>query len=166
MDIKLYRLILCFLLVFFIFPSTVFAHPGRTAADGCHYCRTNCDKWGVSWNERHCHGGGVAAPVEEPPVVIKKVVPTRTPPTRRPTLAPTRKPTLTPTKKPTNTPTLKPTLAPTLEPTKIFSPTSVPTLVPTIVPSSASIFQLKDETKTVQQENIFSRFFGWFFKKK
>lgn len=22
------------------------AHPGRTAADGCHYCRTNCDKWG------------------------------------------------------------------------------------------------------------------------
>lgn len=31
------------------------AHPGRTAADGCHYCRTNCDKWGVPWNERHCH---------------------------------------------------------------------------------------------------------------
>ena len=32
------------------------AHPGRTAADGCHYCRTNCDTWGVPWNERHCHG--------------------------------------------------------------------------------------------------------------
>ena len=32
------------------------AHPGRTAADGCHYCRTNCDSWGVPWNERHCHG--------------------------------------------------------------------------------------------------------------
>lgn len=35
--------------------QAVSAHPGRTAADGCHYCRTNCDKWGVPWNERHCH---------------------------------------------------------------------------------------------------------------
>ncbi len=33
------------------------AHPGNTAADGCHYCRTNCDQWGVGWNVRHCHGG-------------------------------------------------------------------------------------------------------------
>lgn len=31
------------------------AHPGRTANDGCHYCRTNCSQWGVPWNERHCH---------------------------------------------------------------------------------------------------------------
>lgn len=37
--------------------TPVFAHPGNTAADGCHYCRTNCDKWGVPWNARHCHGG-------------------------------------------------------------------------------------------------------------
>lgn len=35
----------------------VAAHPGGTAADGCHYCRTNCDRWGVAWGERHCHGG-------------------------------------------------------------------------------------------------------------
>ncbi len=33
------------------------AHPGNTAADGCHYCRTNCSSWGVGWNVRHCHGG-------------------------------------------------------------------------------------------------------------
>ena len=33
------------------------AHPGRTAADGCHYCRTNCAKWNVAANKRHCHGG-------------------------------------------------------------------------------------------------------------
>ena len=32
-------------------------HPGRTAADGCHYCRTNCAKWNVRSNARHCHGG-------------------------------------------------------------------------------------------------------------
>lgn len=36
-------------------PNTAFAHPGNTATDGCHYCRTNCDSWGVPWNERHCH---------------------------------------------------------------------------------------------------------------
>lgn len=35
--------------------SKSLAHPGNTAADGCHYCKTNCDKWGVAWNERHCH---------------------------------------------------------------------------------------------------------------
>lgn len=31
------------------------AHPGRTASDGCHYCRTNCSSWGVPQNQRHCH---------------------------------------------------------------------------------------------------------------
>lgn len=40
------------------YAGVVDAHPGRTAADGCHYCRTNCDYYGVPWNERHCHGGG------------------------------------------------------------------------------------------------------------
>ena len=35
--------------------QATFAHPGRTASDGCHYCRTNCGSWGVPWNERHCH---------------------------------------------------------------------------------------------------------------
>lgn len=48
-----------FVFLFFsliILPKITFAHPGNTAADGCHYCRTNCDKWGVAWNERHCHG--------------------------------------------------------------------------------------------------------------
>lgn len=38
-----------------IIPITALSHPGRTASDGCHYCRTNCDKWGVPWNVRHCH---------------------------------------------------------------------------------------------------------------
>ena len=32
------------------------AHPGNTAADGCHYCRTNCAKWGEVAGRRHCHG--------------------------------------------------------------------------------------------------------------
>ena len=41
----------------FAFYNSTVAHPGNTASDGCHYCRTNCDSWGVAWNQRHCHGG-------------------------------------------------------------------------------------------------------------
>jgi len=33
------------------------AHPGNTASDGCHYCRTNCASWGEVYGARHCHGG-------------------------------------------------------------------------------------------------------------
>jgi len=39
------------------FTHNVKAHPGNTASDGCHYCRTNCDYWGEVYGERHCHGG-------------------------------------------------------------------------------------------------------------
>lgn len=35
------------------------AHPGNTASDGGHYCRTNCEKWGEVYGERHFHGGSV-----------------------------------------------------------------------------------------------------------
>ena len=31
------------------------AHPGGRAADGCHYCRTNCAQWGEVAGARHCH---------------------------------------------------------------------------------------------------------------
>lgn len=48
-------------LAVFLFCGYAQAHPGRTAADGCHYCRTNCDSWGVAWNQRHCHGGSSAS---------------------------------------------------------------------------------------------------------
>lgn len=37
------------------FSFYVSAHPWRTASDGCHYCRTNCDSWWVPRNQRHCH---------------------------------------------------------------------------------------------------------------
>ena len=43
-------------LVLALTASSAFPHPGRTAADGCHYCRTNCEKWGEVEGERHCHG--------------------------------------------------------------------------------------------------------------
>jgi len=64
-----------FLTLLFITP--VSAHPGRTAADGCHYCRTNCDRWGVPWGERHCHGGGSV--IKQTPRSTPTPFPTTTP---------------------------------------------------------------------------------------
>lgn len=43
------------LFIFLIVPSVSFAHPGRTDSSGCHTCRTNCAKWGLSTGEYHCH---------------------------------------------------------------------------------------------------------------
>jgi len=43
--------------ILILIPSFASAHPGRTASDGCHYCRTNCEKWGVPKGVRHCHNG-------------------------------------------------------------------------------------------------------------
>lgn len=35
------------------------AHPGGTSWDKCHYCKTNCSKWGYTPNTRHCHRKGL-----------------------------------------------------------------------------------------------------------
>lgn len=70
--------VIVFLAIFLFLPSETSAHPGNTAADGCHYCRTNCDYWGVPWNVRHCHNGYTAPkPVYIPTPTPK---PTPTPP--------------------------------------------------------------------------------------
>ncbi|MDE2812577.1 MAG: thermonuclease family protein, partial [Gemmatimonadota bacterium] len=47
--------------------SPILAHPGGLAADGCHYCRTNCAAWGVEQDARHCHEDTAA---ETPPVEV------------------------------------------------------------------------------------------------
>jgi len=51
-NFKLTILILALLLTF---PVSVFAHPGRTDAQGCHTCRRNCVSWGLINGEYHCH---------------------------------------------------------------------------------------------------------------
>jgi|GEM_PF-1875490 len=38
-----------------IFPNQSSAHPGNTAADGGHYCWTNCEYWGYTYGTRHFH---------------------------------------------------------------------------------------------------------------
>lgn len=49
--------IVCFTIML-LTSSNVYAHPGRTDSNGCHTCRTNCEKWGLSYGEYHCHNGG------------------------------------------------------------------------------------------------------------
>ena len=48
--------------------SVGFAHPGGTASDGCHYCRSNCAKWDLEKDERHCHNGDSDTPAPDAPV--------------------------------------------------------------------------------------------------
>ncbi|MDA1316854.1 MAG: hypothetical protein O3B87_02400 [bacterium] len=59
---KLLSLALLFFVGLLLSP-TIYAHPGNTASDGCHYCRTNCAKWGEVSGARHCHGGYTPPPV-------------------------------------------------------------------------------------------------------
>ena len=70
------------LLLALVAPLLASAHPGRTAADGCHYCRTNCARWGVPANQRHCHGGGSTAPTTQtsPPAATAPSSPAATSP--------------------------------------------------------------------------------------
>ena len=49
--------IFAFCLICLLIPNMVSAHPGKTDSSGCHVCRTNCEKWGLSQDERHCHNG-------------------------------------------------------------------------------------------------------------
>lgn len=38
-----------------LLPSIAFAHPGGTDAKGGHYCRTDCEQWGLKYGEYHFH---------------------------------------------------------------------------------------------------------------
>ena len=54
---KLFTIIMLCIVVLFS-PIAVFAHPGRTDANGGHTCRTNCEKWGLQYGQYHYHNGG------------------------------------------------------------------------------------------------------------
>ncbi|MBW7651353.1 thermonuclease family protein [Anoxybacillus sp. ST4] len=52
----MFRTILSFITVFTVlFTYPVYAHPGKTDANGGHTCRTNCEKWGLKTGEYHYH---------------------------------------------------------------------------------------------------------------
>ncbi|MGG3282965.1 copper amine oxidase N-terminal domain-containing protein [Paenibacillus solani] len=52
------KMICCTIALLLISSSVVSAHPGRTDARGGHTCRTNCERWGLSYGEYHYHNGG------------------------------------------------------------------------------------------------------------
>ena len=51
---------------FLFYFSPAQAHPGRTDSSGCHTCRTNCSKWGLSVGEYHCHRAKAIPQPKEP----------------------------------------------------------------------------------------------------
>jgi hypothetical protein len=124
------------------------AHPGNTAGDGCHYCRTNCDTWGVPWNERHCHGGAVTPTVTNPvieqtPIAPKTVV--------QPTVIP----------KPFPSPSPSPSPSPLPEPSPSLSSSPLPSDNQEVL--GASEATEKTETKRI---GFFKRLLNWLFGRK
>jgi len=118
-----------------VFPSSALAHPGRTASDGCHYCRTNCDDWAVAWNVRHCHEGTTTIASQETlerqiQELDNQVKSVKTPPTTttpKPTIKPTVKPTIKPRPTATATSTASPSPSPQVESATVeVSPTPAP----------------------------------------
>lgn len=55
------RKILLILIIFSIIILPISGHPGRTDSNGGHYCRTNCEKWGLKNGEYHYHNSGSTA---------------------------------------------------------------------------------------------------------
>lgn len=129
-------------------PQEAYAHPGNTASDGCHYCRTNCSKWGVPYDERHCHGGGsVPAPVQDPPAAT--VAPISTPIPAAPTIKPL--------------PTLKPSIAPkpSVKPSPSVSPS--PSLIPEPSVEASPSASVSVETISAPDKEAPKDFWGWLF---
>ncbi len=64
--VKMKTSVMCTALILMaLIVATVQAHPGRTASDGCHYCRTNCSDWGETAGTRHCHSGSNSTSIEK-----------------------------------------------------------------------------------------------------
>lgn len=135
-----------------LFPSVILAHPGRTASDGCHYCKTNCDSWGVAWNQRHCHGGGSVQGVQEQQPIY-------TPPTNTPIPWPTWTPVPTKVPTPTNTPIPTETSTPTITPTP--SNTSTPTAAPTLKSENKNVNNVEEQKKIQVKESPKKSFWQW-----
>jgi len=56
------------LFIFILSTDLTLAHPGRKGSDGCHYCRSNCEKWDVVTDEKHCHDGTPTPSAQTPRV--------------------------------------------------------------------------------------------------
>lgn len=146
------KFIYVFLLIITLYssaPREAYAHPGNTAADGCHYCRTNCDRWGVPYDERHCHGGATAPAPQQPAPAIAAT----------PTPVPTVKPTATP--KPSVKPTVKP--SPSLTPSPSASASSSATPESSSEATVAAATKIIPEMKSEVETQVDKGFWNWLF---
>lgn len=109
--------LIIFLIVFFYIPNSAFAHPGSVSSDGCHFCRTNCEKWGWTYNTRHSHSGQTCDPSKGP---IDPLYTGSAPSITSPTVVQTPIPTFSPAA----TPTL--THIPAFSPSPLQSPPPAP----------------------------------------
>lgn len=47
--------LIIFIIFISLFYTNVYAHPGGKDKNGCHVCKTNCEKWNVPYGVKHCH---------------------------------------------------------------------------------------------------------------
>lgn len=52
---KIKKLLFIILISSILSPLNVLSHPGKTDSNGCHVCKKNCESWGLSYGEYHCH---------------------------------------------------------------------------------------------------------------
>ena len=168
-----FKNIILIVLAISIVVSTSYAHSGRTASDGCHFCRTNCENYGYTYDTRHGHQGQICStskgatdpsyssyippPTPTPTVTTPTPTPTVTTPTPTPTVpTPTPAPTVTtPTPAPTvTTPTPTPTVTtPTPTPT-VTTPTPIPDFDnASLTQEIASIKERLNKTEEAEKKN-------------
>lgn len=68
---KVSCILLCLII---LFTNCVEAHPGRTDSNGCHFCRTNCDSYGLGYGEYHCHNGNAGNTKEKSDSTFELIV--------------------------------------------------------------------------------------------
>lgn len=56
-----------FLVWIILLPFQLHAHPGKLANDGCHYCRSNCQKYGLTAGKRHSHDENIQCDPQKGP---------------------------------------------------------------------------------------------------
>lgn len=155
------------LAAFLFVPIVVFAHPGNTDSRGCHTCRTNCPKWGLSYDEYHCHNAKpatvktsaakkeatvkVVAPVvsEAKEIVVKTEPEVRTVTNA---VAPV-KPAPQPAKKPESKPVEK-----VVKKTDVQKPEEVKDIAPIVIETEVEV-----QTGEQRKESFFLKLFKSFF---
>lgn len=155
--------------IIFVSAQPVFAHPGNTSSDGCHFCKTNCGKWGYTYGTRHGHHGEVCNPSKGPidpfysngGIVEIPTIKVNTPAiTYVPSPASSPTPIIISTATPIPTLTIAPTITeiPTLTPTITNSPTINVTSTPEVKGVSVNI---SDRPKRSLIWRILAFLFGW-----